>query len=286
MKKRSRLVAVVAVRGQDAQWGYHQSGPRHSVVKPGMLENGTSVNLTSRLQPDGTLDWDVPPGTWQLFVFCSMTTAQRVNAGAGPGPQLVMDHFSAEAFRAYAKRVGDNAVPYFGQFFGDGLRAIFCDSLEVGAYLFWSDDFLAEFERRRGYDLVPYLPILRLQTDGEPFGEFVDLPIYDMAEIGDQVRHDYQQTVSDLITERFYSQFNQWAHNHKLLSRTQAHGAPADVLASTAKPTFLKPRISTIAAATISSRWRLPPRMFMAAPSSAANPLSGLLPHIKPRLRK
>jgi len=230
MKKRSRLVAVVAVRGQDAHWGYHQSGPRHSVVTPGVLENGTSVNLTSRLQPDGTLDWDVPPGTWQLFVFCSLPRAQRVNAGAGPGPQLVMDHFSAEAFRAYAKRVGDNAIPYLGQYFGDGLRAIFCDSLEVGAYLFWSDDFLAEFERRRGYDLVPYLPILRLETDGEPFGEFVDLPVYDMAEIGDQVRHDYQQTVSDLITERFYSQFNQWAHDHKLLSRTQAHGAPADVL--------------------------------------------------------
>ncbi len=164
MKKRSRLVAVVAVRGEDAQWGYHQSGPRHSVVTPGVLENGTSVDLTSRLQPDGTLEWDVPPGTWQLFVFCSLPRAQRVNAGAGAGPQLVMDHFSAEAFRAYAKRVGDNAIPYLGQYFGDGLRAIFCDSLEVGAYLFWSDDFLAEFQRRRGYDLVPYLPILRLET--------------------------------------------------------------------------------------------------------------------------
>jgi len=51
-----------------------------------------------------------------------------------------------------------------------------------------------------------------------------------MAEIGDEVRHDYRLTVSDLITERFYSQFNQWARAHKLLSRTQAHGAPADVL--------------------------------------------------------
>lgn len=230
MKKRSRLVAVVAVRGHDAQWDYHQFGPRHTVATPGILEDGTSINLTAGMQPDGTLDWDVPPGTWQLFVFCSLPTAQRVNAGAGPGPQLVMDHFSAEAFRAHAKRVGDNAVPYLGPFFGDGLRAIFCDSLEVGANLFWSDDFLAEFERRRGYDLIPYLPILKLQTDAEPFGEFVDLPIYDMAEIGNQVRHDYHQTVSDLITERFYSQFNQWAHDHKLLSRTQAHGAPAEVL--------------------------------------------------------
>ena len=230
MKQRTRVVAVVAVRGEDAQWDYHQSGPRHAVVTPGRLEQGTSVDLTSRLQPDGTLAWDVPPGTWQLFVFCSLPTAQRVNAGAGPGPQLVLDHLSAAAFRAHAQRVGGNAVPYLGRFFGDGLRAIFCDSLEVSAYLFWSDDFLAEFQRRRGYSLLPYLPILKLQTDAEPFGKFVDLPVYDMPEIGPQVRHDYHQTVSDLITERFYGQFNQWAHDHKLLSRTQAHGAPAEVL--------------------------------------------------------
>lgn len=230
MKQRTKVVAVVAVRGEDAEWEFHQSGSRHTVVKPGLLENGTSVDLTSRMQADGTLEWDVPPGTWQLFVFSSLPTAQRVNAGAGPGPQLVMDHFSADAFRAHAKRVGDNAIPDLGRFFGDGLRAIFCDSLEVGAYLFWSDDFLAEFKRRRGYDLLPYLPILKLQTNAEPYGEFVDIPTYEMAEIGDEIRHDYRLTVSDLITERFYSQFNQWAHDHKLLSRTQAHGAPADVL--------------------------------------------------------
>jgi len=56
---------------------------------------------------------------------------------------------SSDAFNAHAKRVGDNAIPYLGKFFGNGLRAIFCDSLEVQANLFWSDDFLAEFRRRR-----------------------------------------------------------------------------------------------------------------------------------------
>src|ERR1035441_5173216 len=32
------------------------------------------------------------------------------------------------------------------------------------------------------------------------------------------------------MIERFYEQFDKWAHEHNLLSRTQAHGAPADVL--------------------------------------------------------
>ncbi len=179
-------MAVVAVRGEDAEYDFHKPGPRQTVVRPGKLENGTSIDLTSRLQPDGTLNWDVPAGTWQLFVFAAVPTVQRVNGSAGEGPQLVMDHMSAEAFAAHAKRVGDDAIPYLGEYFGNGLRAVFCDSLEVSANLFWSDDFLAEFQRRRGYDLLPYLPILKLQGHNEPFGEYADLPIFDMAIIGDQ----------------------------------------------------------------------------------------------------
>jgi hypothetical protein len=231
MKKRTKVVAVVAVRGTDARWEWNQNGGRQrSVARSGQLQAGTQVDLTARLDSDGSLSWDVPEGMWQLFVFSQAPTGQRVNAGAGEGPQFVMDHLSAEAFAAHAKRVGDDAVPYIGKYFGNGLRAVFCDSLEVGANLLWSDDFLAEFKRRRGYDLLPYLPILKVQSYAEPFGEWVDRPVYEMTEIGGAVRHDYRQTVSDLMAERFYGQFNRWAHQHKLLARTQAHGSPTDVL--------------------------------------------------------
>jgi hypothetical protein len=231
MRKRTKVVAVVAVRGTDARWEWNQGGGRQrSVAQSGELEAGAQVDLTAHLDSDGALSWDVPEGTWQVFVFSQAPTGQRVNAGAGEGPQFVMDHLSAEAFAAHAKRVGDDAIPYIGKYFGNGLRAVFCDSLEVGANLFWSDDFLAEFKRRRGYDLLPYLPILKVQSYAAPYGEWVDRPIYEMAEIGDAVRDDYRQTVSDLMAERFYGQFNKWAHDHKLLARTQAHGSPTDVL--------------------------------------------------------
>jgi hypothetical protein len=231
MKKRSRVVAVVAVRGSNSQWDFARGGGRErTVVTPGALDAGTSVDLTSHLQADGTLSWDVPSGTWQLFVFCSVPTLQKVNAGGGEGPEFVMDHMSAEAFAAHSKRVGDDAIPFVGKYFGNGIRAVFCDSLEVQAYLFWSDDFLAEFHRRRDYDLLPYLPILKVQRHSEPYGRFVEIPDFEMKKVGDQVRHDYRLTVSELMTERFYGEFNKWAHQHNLLSRTQAHGSPTAVL--------------------------------------------------------
>lgn len=229
IKKRTKVVAIVAARGEGAEWYFNQGAGRR-LRKSGMLEPSSFVVLTSLLQADATLAWDVPAGTWQLFVFSSVPTAQRVNAGAGQEPQLVMDHMNSEAFAAHAQRVGGDAISLLGEYFGNGLRAIFCDSLEVRANLFWSDDFLNEFHRRRGYDLTPYLPILKVQTSSEPSGKFIDLPLFEIAEFGPQVRHDYRLTVSELMDERFYSEFNKWAHAHKLLSRTQAHGSPTDVL--------------------------------------------------------
>ena len=231
MQNRAKIAAVIAVRGSEPQFAFHQQDGRgRAVFKPGELVHDTAIDLTANLQPDGLLHWEIPAGTWQLFVFRSMPTGQRLNAGAGAGPQLVMDHLSADAFRAHAHRVGDAAVPFLKEFFGKGMRAIFCDSLEVRGNIFWSDDFLAEFKRRRGYDLQPFLPVLQVQRANLPYARFYEMPFFDIKDIGDQVRHDYRLTVAELMTERFYSQFNRWAHDHNLLSRTQAHGAPVDVL--------------------------------------------------------
>lgn len=231
LEDRTKLVAVVAVRGEDALWFMNQTfSTDHPVLKTGVLAQGSSVNLTDHLQPDGTLDWDVPPGTWQIFVFRSVPTLHKILGGVGNGTQLEMDHWNAEAFAAHAKAVGDASVPYLGQYFGNGLRAIFCDSLEVREDLYWSDDFLEQFRKRRGYDLTPYLPILKVEGYGGPFNNYASLPPYDMPGIGDQVRRDYWQTVSDLMMERFFDPFDKWAHDHHLLARIQSHGAPADVL--------------------------------------------------------
>jgi hypothetical protein len=232
LREREKLVAVVAVRGEDVQFYPNQlADEKPAVKKTGKLDPGTSVVLTDRMRADGTLDWDVPAGTWQVFVFKEMPTGQKVVGGVGSGPQFVLDHMSKRAFEAYAQRVGGTAKQYDGEFFGNGLRAVFCDSLEVWANLYWSDDFLREFRRQHGYDLTPYLPILKVPGTGQPYSATAaGLPLYDMRGIGDRVRRDYWQTVSDVMFENFYAPFNQWAQDNRLLSRVQAHGSPTDQL--------------------------------------------------------
>ncbi|MHB1674321.1 MAG: glycosyl hydrolase [Acidobacteriaceae bacterium] len=61
-QKREKLVAVVAIRGDVAQFYQSQSPNQQPAERlPGQLDPGTSVVLTSRMMPDGTLDWNVPP---------------------------------------------------------------------------------------------------------------------------------------------------------------------------------------------------------------------------------
>jgi hypothetical protein len=63
----------------------------------------------------------------------------------------------------------------------DGIRAIFCDSIEVEGHN-WSGELLKEFRKRRGYDLKPYIYAL--------WG--------DMGEITPHVRYDYFKTMSEM----------------------------------------------------------------------------------------
>jgi len=226
MEARSRIVAVVAMRtAPSTQTG--SGGPK----QPEMLDGSSAVILTHKLSPDGTLRWQVPEGAWHIFVFRQIPTRQPVIGAAGTGPQLVLDHLNKAAFEAHAARVGAPLVSAVGPDAGSSLRAIFCDSLELQQYVFWSDDFLQQFKKRRGYDLTPYLAILRQPGYNDfYFSHPGGLPLFDVADGGDAIRRDYWKTVSELIFEGFYHPFDQWAQQHNLLSRVQAHGAPADLL--------------------------------------------------------
>ena len=74
---------------------------------------------------------------------------------------------------------------------------------------------LAEFQRRRGYDLRRHLPALAG-------------PAADAA--AQRVRADYRQTIADLLLETFTTEWSAWARRHGALTRNQAHGSPGNLL--------------------------------------------------------
>jgi hypothetical protein len=228
---RQRVVAVVAVKSE-APVLANNKNYRTAVVKAaGKMAEPTGIVLTDKLGPDGRLDWTPPSdGIWQIVVFKQFTVDSSVMAGVGEGPQLVLDHFKRAAFDAHAQRVGDPMVP-------DGaparaMRATFVDSLELMPDMYWSEDLLAQFQARRGYDLTPYLPHLLQPGWMEAWNQHTSPPYFDGGDTGERIRADYRLTLSELFIENFVQPFVEWNHRHGLEARLQAHGGPSDVLQS------------------------------------------------------
>ena len=66
------------------------------------------------------------------------------------------------------------------------------DSWEAGSQN-WTDDMIAQFMARRGYDPMPWLPVLA--------GRVVD-----SAEASDRFLWDFRKTIADLIADEHYGQ--------------------------------------------------------------------------------
>ncbi len=177
-------------------------------------DSGDTIDLTSRVQADGRLDWFAPEGRWTLHALFAGWHGKLVERAAPGGEGLVIDHFSTDAIRQYL-------LPFDRAFAGrrlSGLRAFFNDSYEVDdatGEADWTPRFFAEFEKRRGYDLRRHLPALLSAGAGD---------------IGTRVLADYRETISDLLLETFTTEWSAWARRHGRLVRNQAHGSPASLL--------------------------------------------------------
>jgi alpha-L-rhamnosidase len=234
LRARTQIVAILAISGTEPEIEMKEAqglspAPQPVVKTPGRLDPRSVKVLTKRMQTGGTLDWEVPPGRWQLFVFFQQPVNTRVIGGVGAGPQLVLDHMNRAALEAHLKRVAEAAGPEIGSFYGNTVRAGFCDSLEVEAENYWTDNFLSEFWKRRGYDLTPWLPFIATPGRGNPYEQYQSEPWFDGLDAA-RIRQDYRQTVSDLWVDNFFAPLRDWLHARGLMARIQAHGAPVEVL--------------------------------------------------------
>jgi hypothetical protein len=153
-------------------------------------------------------------GSYEVLFFISSRTGMMVKRPAVGAEGFVLNHYDRPAVESYLKNVGDRLMQAFGT---HPPHAIFCDSLEVNESD-WTDDFLTEFQKRRGYDLKPHLPALAL----------------DMGPSTAAIRHDWGKTLTELFNERFMTTVRQWASRNHTLFRVQCYGIPPAAISSNA----------------------------------------------------
>ncbi len=185
------------------------------------------------------IEWTVPEGRWRLLCFYENRTGHSVLGGAYPGnthDALTVDHLHTRGARALWT---DYVLPVLAAAPAASVRSVFIDSFELIGELPWTQDFLAAFRARKGYDLTPHLPLLFRKGGESKYSEMVDLlgrnggPLYlgpGGAELRARVREDYEQVRAALFLDDFLGSFLRLARQRGMTVRLQAHGGFADYL--------------------------------------------------------
>lgn len=152
------------------------------------------IDLTSKMHPDGTLDWTPPAGNWVVLRFGYSLLGITNHPATAEATGLEVDKLN----RGYVKNYMDGYLNSYKDTVGAdymgkrGIRYVITDSWEAGSQN-WTDDMVAQFKKRRGYDPMPWMPVLTGQ-------------VVESAAASDQFLWDFRKTIGDLIADEHYGQ--------------------------------------------------------------------------------
>jgi alpha-L-rhamnosidase len=164
------------------------------VSAPDAIRKADVIDLTSKMQPDGSLAWTPPAGEWMVVRFGYSLLGITNHPATAEATGLEVDKLNA----GYVKNYMDHYLDSYketvgGEFMGKrGVKFVITDSWEAGAQN-WTDDMLAEFRKRRGYDPTPWMPVLSGQ-------------VVESAEASDNFLWDFRKTIADLVSDEHYGQ--------------------------------------------------------------------------------
>ena len=188
-------------------------------AKPGQaIEPDGIVDLTTLVAADGRLDWDVPDGEWTILRFGFICNGRCNHPATETGKGLEIDKLAPAAaekhFDRYLGRICDRLGPLAGNV-PNGLNAVLIDSYEVGCQN-WTQGFESEFEKRTGYPIRRWLPVLAGRVVGTTEGS-------------ERFLEDFRRTIADLFAANYARRYAEMCHSRGLQLQIEPYGdCPAD----------------------------------------------------------
>lgn len=203
----SVVVKTYEVNGGEGLKETFKAGTQALMAYP---SDGKPVDLLSKIQKDGLVNWTAPAGKpWKVYAISQKPSGQKVKRAAPGGEGWMLNLFYADAMTNYLKWFSSA----FDNYKGAVPRAQYHDSYEYRSD--WSPSFFAEFEKRRGYKLQDELPALFSKNPDEHAA---------------RVLCDYRQTVSEIMAQETLPMWTKWSHDHGFINREEAHGSPGNWL--------------------------------------------------------
>ncbi|MEN6426471.1 MAG: glycosyl hydrolase [Phycisphaerales bacterium] len=176
-------------------------------------------DISDHMKPDGELLWDVPAGQWTVLRFGYTPSPARLSTSSAGWEGRVVDYMDADILRQYWDAVVAPLLTDIGPLAGKSLLYLHTDSWECGGAN-WTESFPSQFERRRGYSPLPYLPVIA--------GKIVE-----SRDASNRFLADFRKTLGDCIAENHYGTFAELAREHGLGIHPESggpHAGPFDGL--------------------------------------------------------
>jgi hypothetical protein len=168
------------------------------------------VDLTNKMQADGTLNWTAPEGNWSVIRFGYSLTGRQNHPASPEATGLEVDKLDKEAVKKYINTYLDMYKDATGGMMGEkGLQYMILDSYEAG-HMNWTKTFPEEFLKRRSYSIVSWLPVLT--------GRVVK-----SSEASEKFLWDFRKTIGELIAESHYDVIGEELHKRGMKRYTESH---------------------------------------------------------------
>jgi len=194
----------------------YESVPTPEVSKSRIIENKDLINLTSKLDSSGNLNWEIPEGKWDILRIGYSLTGAKNRPAVPAGSGYEVDKLSKEYSEEYIKNYLTPVKEKLGSLYGERLRYVMMDSWEAGMQN-WTDNMFDEFQKRRGYDPTPYLPAL--------VGRIIISP-----KVSDRFLWDFRRTLADMFAENHYGAISKYLRKEGIGIYGEASGVSLEIL--------------------------------------------------------
>ena len=170
-----------------------------------VVDSEEIVDLTDRLSVLGELRWTAPPGEWTVLRLGYSLTGKTNHPASPEATGLEVDKLDKRAVKEYL----DSYLGKFEKTVGQewmgkrGIRAFLTDSIESRGQN-WTPKLIEEFQSRRGYNPLSWLPAL------------TGVIVGDVART-DGFLWDFRKTLIELIAEAHYGQIAKSVHARSML---------------------------------------------------------------------
>lgn len=175
------------------------------IIKPESI-----VDITSYMNPDGTLNWSVPEGNWTILRIGHTTTGEENAAAPNGAIGLECDKLGKRGIKSHYDNFLKKLFEETKEFRGNSFQGLIVDSWEAGTQN-WTKGFDKEFNKRQQYKLIPFIAAFTGRIVGG-------------ASSTEKFLADVRQLQATMLAENYYQELRNYCHQNNLILLSEPYG--------------------------------------------------------------